>query len=193
MEKRYIEHLRKTVTYSLLALLCILASSTAQSQGIYKVSEGSIKFYSDAPEELIKAYAANLQGAIDFSKKAFAFKISISSFEGFNSSLQREHFNENYMESSVFPLATFAGKIIEDIPLNKNGVVTIRAKGKLNIHGVEDIRIIPVTVTIKEKSISIAADFIVLLANHQIKIPRVVSNKLSEEIHVSVTAKLKAE
>lgn len=158
------------------------------AQNVYEVKEGTVKFYSDAPEEIIKAYSGSLKGIVDFSKRTFAFKISIASFEGFNSALQREHFNENYMETSLYPLATFAGKIVEDINIQENGTYKVRTKGKMKIHGIENMRIIPATITISNKDISITADFTVLLADHQIKVPRVVNNKLSEEIHVSISA-----
>lgn len=168
----------------------IAAQSAAQS--IYAVRNGNIKFYSDAPQELIKAYSGDLNGAVDFSKKTFIFRIGISSFEGFNSPLQREHFNENYMETNVFPLATFTGKIIESIDLSKNDSYRIRAKGKLKIHGIEQERIIPATVNVKDGKVFIHSDFTVWLADHKIKVPRVVNNKLSQEIHVEMSAELNA-
>ena len=56
--------------------------------------------------------------------------------------LQKDHFNENYLESTKYPNATFTGKIIENVDLSVDGVYTIRAKGKLNIHGIEQERIL---------------------------------------------------
>ena len=50
--------------------------------------------------------------------------------------MQKEHFNENYLESDKYPDATFAGKIIEDVDFTKNNTITVRAKGILTIHGV---------------------------------------------------------
>jgi hypothetical protein len=47
----------------------------------------------------------------------------MQTFEGFNSALQREHFNENYIESNRFPDASFNGKIIEDIDFAKDGIM----------------------------------------------------------------------
>ena len=177
----------------LLLLFLMVSVSDTFAQPVYEVQEGEVKFYSEASEEIIKAFSGDLKGVIDFSKKTFAFKIAISSFEGFNSALQREHFNENYMETTSFPLATFVGKIIEDVTLEENATLKIRTKGKLKIHGIEDMRIIPVTIKIDNKRVSITGDFTVLLADHQIKIPRVVNNKLSEKIYVSVFAKLAAK
>ncbi len=184
---RFLFYSKKIVAAVFLfcAMGCVFPLS---AQHIYEVRQGDVKFYSDAPEELIKAYSGKLKGIVDFSKRTFAFKINIASFEGFNSALQREHFNENYMETSVFPLATFAGKIVENLNFKKEGTYKIRAKGKMKIHGIEQIRILPVTMLVSRKEITVTADFTVLLADHQIKLPRVVNNKLSEEIHVSISA-----
>ena len=109
---------------------------------------------------------------------------------GFNSPLQREHFNENYMETNIFPEASFSGKIIEDIDFSRNGTYTVRAKGKLKIHGIVQDRIIKSNVTVKNGKMSLQSDFIVSLADHDIKIPRVVSEKLAPDINVSVKATL---
>ena len=174
-----------------LLLICFFGSSVGYAQPIYEVKRGKVNFHSEAPQELISAESADVKGVVDISKKAFAFKISIPSFLGFNSPLQREHFNENYMESNIFPEATFRGKVIEDIDYTKEGVYTVRAKGKLSIHGIEKERIIKSQITIKSGSMRIKSDFTVLLYDHDIKIPRVVSEKLAQEIQVSLTADLK--
>ncbi len=174
-----------------LLLICLFGSSVGYAQPIYEVKRGKVNFHSEAPQELISAESADVKGVVDISKKAFAFKISIPSFLGFNSPLQREHFNENYMESNIFPEATFRGKVIEDIDYTKEGVYTVRAKGKLSIHGIEKERIIKSQITIKSGSMRIKSDFTVLLSDHDIKIPRVVSEKLAQEIQVSLTADLK--
>jgi hypothetical protein len=173
--------------FCLLALCCVVP---AGAQNIYEMRKGNISFHSDAPQELIRASSDKLQGIFDLSKKTFAFRIDIASFIGFNSPLQREHFNENYMETTIFPQAVFVGKIIEDTDLGKDGEYSVRSKGKLKIHGIERERIINARVTVAGKKITVKSDFIVLLADHDIKIPRVVYDKLSPEINVSVNAQL---
>src|ERR1043165_8743752 len=107
----------------------------AQQTQLFQVSRGVVRFHSDAPQELIRAASEELKGVIDVRKRTFAFRIPITSFQGFNSPLQREHFNENYMESVRFPEAAFLGKIIEDVDLTKNGAYLVRAKGRLLVHG----------------------------------------------------------
>ncbi|HTM64803.1 MAG TPA: YceI family protein [Flavipsychrobacter sp.] len=173
-----------------LILILLLSPFFSNAQNVFEVSNGTVSFHSDAPKELISASSMALKGIIDIPKKTFAFKIGISSFMGFNSPLQREHFNENYMETSIFPEAVFLGKIIEDADLSKEGTYVVRAKGKLRIHGIEQERIIRSTVTNKYGKLYIKSDFTVLLADHDIKIPMVVNNKLAPEISVSVDATL---
>jgi polyisoprenoid-binding protein YceI len=156
---------------------------------IYSINKGVVHFRSDAPLELIEAESQELKGLIDFEKETFAFSIAINSFRGFNSALQREHFNENYMETERFPRATFAGKIIEKIDPSLPGQYRIRAKGKLIIHGIEQERIIPAILTIQNKQILINSTFNIILEDHNIGIPKVVQHKIAETIIVDINAK----
>ena len=157
---------------------------------LYSVSRGTVVFHSNAPMELIRASSDKLKGLLDIQKKTFAFRIPVASFQGFNSPLQQVHFNENYMESERYPDISFGGKIIEDYDLSVPGNYTIRAKGILNVHGVEQERIIKSDITVRSGSIITLSKFTVLLADHDIKIPKVVEEKLASEIMVEVRADL---
>lgn len=162
-----------------------------QQNGLYAVSKGSVTFESEAPKELISARSEALTGLVDAEKKTFIFRIPINSFQGFNSPLQREHFNENYMESRVFPEASFSGKIMEAVPVGVPGTYPVRAKGRLTVHGLSVERLIPVTVEVQNaQRWVVTADFKVPLVDHQIKIPRVVYEKLASEIKVHIDAAL---
>jgi hypothetical protein len=173
-------------------LLFVINNSFSQATGtIYKTTTGKVTFVSDAPLEYISASSTALKGIIDTSRHAFAFSVPVSSFTGFNSPLQREHFNENYLESSLYPNATFSGKIIEEINYNTNGSYDIRAKGIMNIRGVKQERIIRSTITITDKGIDVKSSFTVSLADHDIRIPRVVYQKIAPDIKVDITAFLK--
>ena len=174
----------------LIAFIGTVLQGHSQDQ-IFQIVSGKIHFKSDAPLELIEASSNDLKGLINFSSGSFAFSVPVSSFEGFNSSLQREHFNENYMESETYPNATFTGKIIETVDLTKEGEITIRAKGKLNIHGIEQERIIRSTLGIQGNKLTIKSTFTVLLQEHNITIPKVVQQKIAEEIYVTIEAAAK--
>ena len=79
----------------------ILAQSTS---GIYIAKKNLVTFNSKTQTELIKASSSELKGIIDSEKRIFAFTVAMKTFDGFNSPLQKEHFNENYMESEKFPI-----------------------------------------------------------------------------------------
>lgn len=176
---------------SILFLALTLLSSNAEAPPLlYGVNTGTITFRSDAPLELVKASSNQLKGVFDAEKKQFAFTLNVNTFKGFNSPLQQEHFNENYLESNKFPRASFEGKIIEDVDLKKSGFYNIRAKGNLTVHGVTQERIIKCELTIKNNVVSIKSNFTVLLADHNITIPKVVHEKLASEIKVEVNAEL---
>lgn len=175
------------VTRFSIALLMILSSIIACSQEIYQVTKGNISFESNAELEVIKASSSHLKGLFDLESNSFAFSIEINSFQGFNSALQQEHFNENYMESNRFPKADFKGKILDKIDKEK-AVQVIRAKGKLKIHGIEKERILSITLKKQNDKFIISSAFNVPLEDHGIEIPRIVYQKIAESIQVSINA-----
>lgn len=158
---------------------------------IYVCKDGIIKFTSEAPLELIKAQSNKTSGAVDIATKNVAFSLMVETFEGFNSGLQREHFKENYLETNKYKTATFKGKIIEDVDFTKNGTYPVRVKGTFNIHGTEKEKIIKGKITVKDKELYIEASFEVPLEDHNIRVPKVVNQKIASIIMVEVKANLK--
>lgn len=157
---------------------------------IYRCSNGNVSFLSDAPLEDITATSKELKGALDTEGRTFLFSVEVSTFQGFNSGLQEEHFNENYLETSRYPKVTFQGKIVEDIDLTREGTYEVRAKGMLEIHGIRQERIIKGTITVHNERLTVDASFAVLLEDHDIKIPRVVYQKISPEIVITLHAEM---
>jgi polyisoprenoid-binding protein YceI len=176
--------------YCLTGVLVILAL-LAKAQGKYAVEKNTIAFASNAQLELIKAVSDKAQGLLDPTTNQFAFTVDIKSFQGFNSQLQREHFNEKYMESEKFPKARFSGKIIESVDFTTDGIYDVRAKGDLEIHGVKQTRIIKSKITVRNGQLDIEAKFMVPLSDHNITIPNIVSQKIATEIEVDFKATMK--
>ncbi|RMD74092.1 MAG: YceI family protein [Bacteroidetes bacterium] len=185
---------RKALCSSLLlVVLSAWAWPPASVRHVFATETGRVHFRSAAPLELIEAWSNQLRGVIDVEKRTFAFAVDIRTFEGFNSALQREHFNENYMESNRFPRATFTGKIIEQVDLSQEGEWVVRAKGKLVIHGVEQERIIRSRVVRRGDELEVSSFFTVLLAEHDIEVPKIVNQKIASEIEVRVDAVLREQ
>ena len=172
-----------------LILFLLITSTNAFTQSIEKTficRNGHISFISDAPLELIKASNEKLTGALNASDRSFSFRVPIKDFEGFNSSLQRVHFNEDYLETELFPTSTFKGKIIEEVDLGARGEYKIRAKGKLSIHGVVIDRIIKCDLIVNNGQINVSASFTVFIADHNISIPSILNQKIAKEVKVDV-------
>jgi hypothetical protein len=175
----------------ILFFILVLSSSYANAPNLLLTAKtGTITFTSDAPLELIKANSNQLKGWLNAENRQFSFAINIKTFKGFKVSTQKKHFNENYLESDKYSQASFEGKIIENIDLHRDGLYNVRAKGNLFIHGVIQERIIKCNLTIKNGQVSVKSNFIVLLADHNIAIPKILEQKLASDIKVEVMADL---
>jgi polyisoprenoid-binding protein YceI len=173
----------------LLCLLVFALFATAQAMAqdlLWKADRGTIAFSSDAPLEVIRAKSNHLRGAINTVTNSFAFSVEINTFEGFNSEIQQVHFLENYLETKQYPEATFIGKLIEEIPFDTPGTYPVRAKGMLTIHGIARERIIRGSLTVNGNGGSLQTTFTVPVSDHGIDIPRIVQQKIAEQIEVKV-------
>ena len=178
---------KNRAVYFTLILILLLLSGFQEKPVIYTCKTGQVNFLSDAPLEMIKASSRNLAGAINLNDRSFSFLLPTKTFEGFNSSLQKTHFNEDYMETDTYPNSTFKGKIIEEVDLSVPGTYKIRAKGKMYIHGVENDRIVRCDLVVSENKIDVKASFTVFLADHNISIPSILNQKIAEEIKVDIS------
>lgn len=168
--------------FSICALL--LFAFSFPSGELYE-AKGSVEFVSKAPMETIQAKSDELIGLLDMEKKTFAFSVLIKSFEGFNSPLQKEHFNEHYLKSDLYPKATFSGTLIGEFDC-ENCSKELVAKGKMNIHNETQIIVIPLVLSKKGGKFIAHSDFDVLLADYNISIPKILEAKISPIIKVKV-------
>jgi len=170
--------------------LFLIASANTFSQDnnkIYACRNGIVNFISDAPLELIKASNNKLAGVLNITDRSFSFQVPVKAFDGFNSSLQKVHFNEDYLETDLFPNSTFRGRIIEEVDLTVPGSYNVRAKGKLSIHGVEIDRIVRCDLAITGNNIKVNTNFTVFIADHNITIPSILNQKIAKEVKVNVS------
>ena len=174
-----------------LAIITLsLFSYNLQAQAKYNLQKTEIVFNSKTPVETIRAVNNNAQGIVATGKNIFLVRVPIQAFK-FKRRLQQTHFNENYMESNKYPNATYRGKIEGNYSLSKDGVYKVTTKGDLTIHGVKKARTVPATITVKNGVATLSTSFKVKPKEHGIKIPKVVTEKIAEEIGVSIKAELK--
>jgi len=179
-------------TYPLITFLSIagaLLIQTAQAQDKYTLQKTEIVFESKTPVETIRAVNNNVQGIVVTSKNKFLVRVPIQAFS-FKRRLQQTHFNENYMESDKFPNATYRGVLEGNYDLKKDGEYKVTTKGDLTIHGVKKARTVPATITVKGGVATLKTNFLVKPKEHGIKIPKIVTKKIADEINVNIKAEL---
>jgi polyisoprenoid-binding protein YceI len=113
--------------------------------------------------------------------KGFRFKVA----------LMEEHFNENYVESSKYPKATFKGKV-EGFDASK---VTADAKtytvtGDLTLHGKTKHVSAPAKISKSGNAITVVGAFDVKPDDFAIEIPSVVSKKVADKIKINYSFSL---
>lgn len=162
------------------------------NQGLIpSIDKSYVTFISDAPLEYITATSTMLVGVLDTSTQSFAFRLPMSTFKGFNSQLQKEHFEENYLETKKFPNSQFTGKIIEDVTFTQNRDYTIRAKGGMEIHGITKEQIFKCNLNVKNGNYTISSEFTISLKDYGINIPQLVRDKISDKLKVKLKITMK--
>ena len=171
-----------------IAVMCLtFAVSSASAQDIYFTRTGRIDFHAGTTMEDIDATNNEVASILDKAKGEIAFNVLIKSFH-FRRTLMEEHFNENYLESSKYPKATFKGKIVnsDKINFNANGTYTSHVEGDLTIHGVTKAVKAPATFIVEGKQIKGYASFSIKAQEFNIEIPGVVADKISKQISINV-------
>jgi len=150
--------------------------------------DGEITFFSSTPMEDITAVNPKVASVFVPSTGAIEFSALVKAFE-FRKAMMQEHFNEDYMESDQFPKATFKGKVIAKSgdDLTRPGAHAVSVEGDLTMHGVTQHITVPATMTTAaDGGIQAVCDFKVKPADHGIKVPSVVREKIAESLDVKV-------
>ena len=169
----------------LIAIIAGISHSVMAQKLISK--NGHINFFSHTAIEDIDADNNQAVSIFDPVSGNLQFSLLIKSFE-FQKKLMQEHFNENYMESDIYPKATFNGKIedISAVNFNTDGEYPVQVSGDMTIHGVTKKINTPGTITVKSGGVTATSKFIVLPEDYNIAIPDLVKDRIAKEIEVSV-------
>ena len=150
----------------------------------YVAENGFISFFSQAPVENIKADNNKVTSLFSAENGTIAFSVPIKEFQ-FEKKLMQQHFNDKYMESDRFPRSTFAGKVT-GYSLSSSGLQSVRAKGKITIHGIVKEIDVPGTLEVKNGNLIIKTKFKVLNKDYGIVIPQILWKNVSEEIEIAI-------
>ena len=165
-------------------MACILPSVSAQK---YITKTGFIGFYSHTPLEDIKADNNQVASILDITTGELVFMVLIKSFR-FEKALMQEHFNENYLESDIYPRSTFTGKIKDypGIDPGKNGKHEVTVEGDLDLHGVTKKITANGIIEVVDGKIGASSKFNIVPEDYNIKIPNVVRDNIARTIEVTV-------
>lgn len=175
----------------IFTILLVSISIQSFAQDKYYTKSGTIIFESSVPAfEEVKATNTKVT-AILKSDGTFAALALTKAFR-FKIALMEEHFNENYMESTKFPKAKFAGKIIDFSIANlSENLKEYTIKGKLTLRGVTKKITVKSTVKKADNIVYLTTDFDVTPEDFGIKIPNIVRNKIAKKVDVSINFELK--
>lgn len=168
----------------------MLTTLSLQAQK-YFTREGKVSFFSDTPMEKIEAHNQQATAVVDLSNGNIEFAVLIKAFR-FEKALMQEHFNENYMESTKYPKATFKGQVVDfaKIDLKKDGSVTLKVKGMLTIKDVTKNVETEGTFVVAKGALSAKSAFKIAVADYNISIPKLVADKIAKTVDIKVDATL---
>ncbi len=174
----------------LFSVLFLSYNLVAQDKIITKT--GTISFEASVPAfEEVKGKNTGASCVLNTKTGEIASLALMKGFK-FKIALMEEHFNENYVESTKFPKATFKGKI-ENFDYSKVSatVQNYNLKGTLELHGkTKEISVVAAIKTTKD-GLEIKSNFTVSSDDFDIEIPSVVSKKVSKKVKVSLDFLLK--
>ena len=170
--------------------LLLFFCSISIAQNKYLTKTGNLSFEASVPSfEEVKAYNNTVTAILNTENGEFAALALLKGFR-FKNALMEEHFNENYAETDKFPKATFKG-FIDDFD-KSNLQENHKVSGELSFHGVQKkMKQIPITIVKSEDIISFSGTFSAKASDFDIKIPKIVRNKISENVDVSFKFELK--
>ena len=171
---------------------CLLLFATSLiAQDKYYTKSGSIIFVSKGSIETIQANHRSVTCVLDSKTGALQFAVLMKGFE-FKKALMQEHFNENYVESDIYPKAEFRGQIVNnsEIAYTKDGVYDAHVKGKLTLHGqTRDVEA-DGKITVKNGKLLANSDFTIQMSDYNISIPKLVKENMSNTVSITVNCTL---
>ncbi len=174
-----------------LCYLCLLVFGISFGQDKYIDKNGTVVF--EASEKLfeeVKATNTSTTAIYNIETNEIAALALMKGFR-FKNSLMEEHFNENYMESDIYPKAIFKGKLVDFDTETLNATTTeVQLKGTLELHGKQKEIETVLSIQKVDDIISLTGTFSVTPADFDIDIPKIVRNKIAKVVNVTFDFKL---
>ena len=164
----------------LLTTLVLTLSNDSSDKVICR--QGSVSFFSYTSVENIKAQNNQVSSIIDFESSKIAVSMLMNAFV-FEKALMREHFNESYIESDIYPKATFEGEILDFEPAMEGAQIRI-VKGLFTMHGVAEELEIKTKIEKSGSTFTLIGSFETLVESYDINIPPLLAGNIAKTISV---------
>jgi hypothetical protein len=173
--------------------ICFLMGNVIFSQKMM-TRAGEVKFEASMPAfEEIAGTNSTVSCIFDQTTGDFVALVLVKAFK-FKSPLMEEHFNENYLESSKFPKATFKGKIVNfDASKLAATKTSYELEGELTMHGVTKKIKTKISLAKNAGKINALSVIMVKPQDYEIEIPSLVKGKIAENAKVSINFNLEAK
>ncbi len=166
-----------------IAMLFLVALELTSYQEKIIARQGNVSFFSYTSVENIKAENNQVLSIIDLENSKIAVSMLMNAFV-FEKALMREHFNESYIESDIYPKATFEGEIIDFNPLQE-GSQTKMVKGVFTMRGIsKELEIKTKIEKLNDKYI-LSGVFEAVVNDYDIKIPPLLAGNIAKTILVN--------
>lgn len=151
-----------------------------------KKSKNLVRFISETPVEDFDGKTNKIDGylisdGIDKMQGAeFYFELDLGSFDT-GIGLRNRHMREDYLETKEFPFSTFKGNITETERISDTEY-NVKVSGKLLLHGVTKDITIGAKIYKLSDGFKLKSDFEVKLTDYNIKVPKFMFVRISDEI-----------
>jgi len=166
---------------TVLLIAFLITSKTEINEKII-ARQGKVSFFSHTSVEDIKAENNQVLSVIDLKEGKIAVSMLMNAFI-FEKTLMREHFNESYIESDIYPKAVFEGEIIDFEP-STQGEQTRMTKGIFTMHGVSKPLEIKIRILKDSDTYLVSGNFETFVKDYDINIPPLLAGNIAKSISI---------
>jgi len=172
----------------IFTILLVISSITLSAQAQkYLTKTGEIEIFSETSLFMIEAKNKQVAAILNGENGEVVASTLVRSFK-FHEALVEEHFNENYMESHLYPKSQFKGKItnFSSVNLSKDGTYPIDIAGDLTMHGETNKVNAKGKLVVKSGTLIATTEFKISLEQYKIRVEEKYKDRINDEIKLTI-------
>lgn len=163
-------------------VMASLSFSSSKSTNEFIDRQGEVTFFSYTSVENIQAANNQVLSILDTQSNEIAVRILMRAFV-FKKTLMREHFNESYIESDLYPEASFSGKILNFDPAIQGEQIRM-IKGDFTLKDKKKSIDIKARINKSGDTYEIQGDLELFIDDYDIKVPSLLVPNIAKKIQV---------